>query len=53
VLEELAATGTTAGCIDRMIAFSDFNALVGLAKVREAEAFYCADLFEVLQKTNK
>jgi len=53
VLEELAATGTTAGCMDRMIVFSDFNALVGLAKVRETEALYYANLFEILQKANK
>ncbi len=43
-METLAKTGTTAGFLDRMIAFTDFNHLVGLERVRETEAFYYKDL---------
>jgi 2,3-dimethylmalate lyase len=43
-MEALAKTGTTAGFMDRMIAFTDFNNLVGLDKVRETEAQYYKDL---------
>jgi carboxyvinyl-carboxyphosphonate phosphorylmutase len=44
VMEELRASGTTQGCLDRMISFEEFNRLVGLQKIREAEATYYRDL---------
>ncbi len=45
-MEALFKAGTTAGCMDRMITFADFNHLVGLEKVRAAETHYCRELFE-------
>jgi 2,3-dimethylmalate lyase len=42
----LFETGTTAGCMDQMITFADFNHLVGLEKVRATETYYCRELFE-------
>jgi len=44
-MEALFKTGTTAGCMDTMITFTDFNNLVGLDKVRETELHYYKDLF--------
>ena len=35
---ELRATGTTASLLPRMLAFDEFNALVGLPAQREREA---------------
>lgn len=43
-MEALARTGTTAGFMDRMISFAEFNHLVGLETVREREAYYYKDL---------
>ena len=34
-METLFRTGTTAGCLDKMLTFTDFNNLVGLDKVRK------------------
>lgn len=48
VMESLFKNGTTAGSTDRMIAFTDFNHLVGLEKVRETEAYYYKDLLAQL-----
>jgi 2-methylisocitrate lyase-like PEP mutase family enzyme len=45
VMEALFRTGTTAGSMDKMIAFTEFNHLVGLEKVRVTEAHYYQDLF--------
>jgi 2,3-dimethylmalate lyase len=45
-MDALFKTGTTAGCMDRMIPFADFNHLVGLEKVRATETHYCRELFE-------
>jgi carboxyvinyl-carboxyphosphonate phosphorylmutase len=39
-MQELFNKGTTAGCMDKMVVFSDFNKLVGLEKIREREAYY-------------
>ncbi len=44
LMEELKASGTTKGCMDRMISFDEFNRLVGLQQIREAEATYYGDL---------
>ncbi len=40
LMEQLKATGTTAGMLDQMIAFSEFNELIGLPQIRETEAVY-------------
>jgi len=48
VIQGLATSGTTAGCMEKMITFSAFNELVGLEKVRATEAYYYKDLFEKL-----
>ena len=45
VMEELMATGTTKGFMDRMITFSDFNQLIGLDVVRKNESHYYKELF--------
>jgi carboxyvinyl-carboxyphosphonate phosphorylmutase len=39
-MAELRAKGTTAGFVDRMIAFDDFNELIGLPEYRELERRY-------------
>ncbi len=46
VMETLFKTGTTSTCFEKMITFEEFNSLVGLDKVRAAEAYYYRDLFE-------
>jgi methylisocitrate lyase len=48
-METLFKTGTTEGCLDRMIGFSDFNGLVGLEAVRAAETHYCRELFDQMK----
>jgi methylisocitrate lyase len=40
VMEELMTSGSTAGCMDKMITFEDFNQLLGLDKIREKENFF-------------
>jgi len=40
LMKELKTTGTTAGMIDEMIPFSEFNELVGLNSIREKEKAY-------------
>lgn len=54
VLRELWQTlkkeGTTRSFTDKMICFEDFNAIVGLDKIRERESYYYRDLFASLQK---
>ncbi|WP_213698981.1 isocitrate lyase/PEP mutase family protein [Acetomicrobium sp.] len=40
LMKELKATGTTAGMIDEMIPFNEFNELVGLDIIREKEREY-------------
>jgi len=40
LMKELKTTGTTAGMIDEMIPFSEFNELVGLNNIREKEKAY-------------
>ena len=44
IAAELLRTGTTAPFHDRMIEFQEFNDLVGLTKIREAEQRYYAQL---------
>jgi methylisocitrate lyase len=39
-MQELFNKGTTAGCMDKMVFFNDFNRLLGLEKIRETEAYY-------------
>jgi methylisocitrate lyase len=51
-MRELSVKGTTAGFMDKMITFNDFNRLVGLDEVRATEEHYYKDLFEKL-KANK
>jgi len=50
VMEELATRGTTAGTMDKMITFSDFNQLVGLEDIRATERRYYEELFELTKK---
>jgi methylisocitrate lyase len=45
-METLFKTGATAGYMDKMITFTDFNNLVGLEKVRAQETYYYKELFE-------
>jgi 2,3-dimethylmalate lyase len=45
-MDSLMKTGTTEGCMERMITFAEFNHLVGLEKVRDTETHYCRALFE-------
>ncbi len=40
LMKELKKTGTTAGFMDRMIYFEEFNKLVGLPKIRKIEKDY-------------
>jgi carboxyvinyl-carboxyphosphonate phosphorylmutase len=40
LMEGLKKTGTTAGMLDRMIPFTQFNELIGLPRIREMEAKY-------------
>jgi 2,3-dimethylmalate lyase len=44
VLSELLRTGSFAGFQDRMILFDEFNALVGLPQIRDAEDRYYANV---------
>ncbi len=43
VMEDLYRTGSTAGFMNRMITFDQFNELVGLDRIRTAEALYYKD----------
>ena len=45
-MDALFKTGTTAGYMDKMITFTNFNNLVGLEKVRATETYYYRELFE-------
>ncbi|QDR82481.1 isocitrate lyase/PEP mutase family protein [Sporomusa termitida] len=40
LMENLKATGTTAGMLDQMVAFTEFNELIGLPQIRATEAAY-------------
>jgi carboxyvinyl-carboxyphosphonate phosphorylmutase len=40
LMENLKKTGTTAGMLDRMVPFTQFNELIGLPGIREMEAKY-------------
>ena len=40
LMHELKEKGTTAGMLDRMIAFEEFNKLIGLPEIRQIEARY-------------
>jgi 2,3-dimethylmalate lyase len=53
VMRELFTKGTTSGYVGKMVTFSEFNALVGLEKVRETESYYYKDLFEKLARDKK
>jgi len=44
VMEEICRKGTTTGFADRMITFEEIDAIVGLGKVREREAYYYKDV---------
>lgn len=50
LMEELYRTGTTRGCLEQMIAFNDFNRLIGLERVREMETHYYQDLVDLPKK---
>jgi 2,3-dimethylmalate lyase len=45
-MEELHRTGTTSGMRDKMIAFDEFNALVGLGRLRATEGQYPEEIPE-------
>ncbi|SMD03063.1 isocitrate lyase/PEP mutase family protein [Sporomusa malonica] len=40
LMENLKKTGTTAGMLDQMVTFSEFNELIGLPQIRETESTY-------------
>lgn len=44
-MRELFRTGTTRGCMDKMITFDAFNEMVGLDAIRDQETRYYQDLF--------
>jgi 2-methylisocitrate lyase-like PEP mutase family enzyme len=44
VMEELIVKGTTRECMDKMIAFTDFNQLIGLHEIRKKEGYYYKEL---------
>ena len=52
-MRELYTKGTTSGYMGKMVTFSEFNALVGLEKVREKESYYYEDLFVKLATDKK
>jgi 2-methylisocitrate lyase-like PEP mutase family enzyme len=52
-MRELYTKGTTSGYVGKMVTFNEFNALVGLEKVRETESYYYKDLFEKLATEKK
>jgi carboxyvinyl-carboxyphosphonate phosphorylmutase len=52
-MRELYTKGTTSGYMVKMVTFNEFNALVGLEKVRETESYYYKDLFEKLATEKK
>jgi 2-methylisocitrate lyase-like PEP mutase family enzyme len=40
LMENLKRTGTTAGMLDQMVTFTEFNELIGLPQIRETENTY-------------
>ncbi|HWR41952.1 isocitrate lyase/PEP mutase family protein [Sporomusa sp.] len=40
LMENLKKTGTTAGMLDQMVTFTEFNELIGLPQIRETESIY-------------
>ncbi len=46
VMEELLAKGTTAGCINKMLTFNDFNHMIGFPAVMEKEKYYYMNLLK-------
>ncbi len=52
-MRELYTKGTTSGYMAKMVTFNEFNALVGLEKVRETESYYYKDIFEKLAMEKK
>ena len=46
VMEELLAKGTTAGYLNKMLTFNDFNHMIGLPEVMEKEKYYYMDLLD-------
>jgi 2,3-dimethylmalate lyase len=44
----LKKNGTTKHWLDKIISFDEFNALVGLDKIREKESYYYKDVFQKL-----
>ena len=53
VMTKLAREGSTKTCLPQMVAFENFNHLMGLDAIRKAETDYYKDLFDSLQKKNK
>jgi carboxyvinyl-carboxyphosphonate phosphorylmutase len=47
--EGLKKNGSTKHWLDKIIPFDEFNALVGLDKIRDLESYYYRDLFESLK----
>jgi carboxyvinyl-carboxyphosphonate phosphorylmutase len=47
--EGLKKNGSTKQWLDKIIPFDEFNALVGLNKIRDLESYYYRDLFESLK----
>ena len=45
----LKKNGSTKHWLDKIIPFDEFNALVGLDKIRDLESYYYHDLFESLK----
>ena len=46
--EGLKRNGSTRHWLDKIIPFNEFNALIGLDKIREKESYYYKDIFEKL-----
>lgn len=48
LMQNLKKEGTTKGYLDKMIAFEDFNKLIGLPEIRKIEQKYTIDRIEVM-----
>ena len=46
VMEELVSEGTTAGYMDKMLTFNEFNQMIGLGEYLEKEKYYYSDLLK-------
>jgi carboxyvinyl-carboxyphosphonate phosphorylmutase len=48
VMEELISKGTTAGYMNKMFTFNEFNHMIGLSEILEKEKYYYSDILKKL-----